>query len=52
MKFVLIVWLGVITNYAEHETLNDLPTCLERKARLEYYLAKVQSKLKVDCIQK
>ena len=52
MKFALIIWLGVTSNYVEHEVLNDLPTCLERKTRLEYYLNKVQSKLKVDCVQK
>jgi hypothetical protein len=52
MKFALIIWFGVTSNYVEHEVLNDLPTCLERKSRLEYYLNKVQSKLKVDCVQK
>ena len=52
MTWALIIWLGVITNRTEYEVLPDLNTCLQRKARLEHYLARVGSQLRVDCVEK
>ena len=50
IEWLLIVWLEVPENRAVHERVPSEQICLQKKARLEYYLNRVQSKMRVDCV--
>jgi hypothetical protein len=50
IKFVLIVWVGSVTNYADYSEFNTLRECEEKRQQVAKALTLAESNFRVECV--
>jgi len=49
IKYVLIIWLGTMENYAEYAEFNSYKECEEKRTQVLKALTQAQSQMNVNC---
>jgi len=49
VKFVLIVWVGTVSNFADYSEFNTMAECEEKRQQVAKALLMAESNFRVEC---
>ena len=50
IKFVLIVWVGSVSNFADYSEFNTMAECEEKRQQVAKALLMAESSFRVECV--